>query len=121
MSSESGPRQLVERVDQLLDSPSTSEAIDELTDALSKLAVKLRDGTSGSDGKGPLLMQIIESVRSELEDTNLPISLVKALHQYEVDPERGTTLEQVGRVAANLGADNGEQHTLTVSPFMCRH
>lgn len=49
-----------------------------------------------------------ESIRSELEDTNLPVDLVRALHRYEVDPKRGNVLEQVGRVAANLGADNRE-------------
>ena len=49
-----------------------------------------------------------ESTRTGLQGSRLSVCLVKALHRYEVDPERGTVLEQVGRVAANLGADNRE-------------
>lgn len=45
MSYEHQPTQLVEKVDRILESPSNSVAIEELTNALSKLAVQLRDGT----------------------------------------------------------------------------
>lgn len=71
--------------------------------------------------KEDLMLTKVETVRAELEDTSLPISLVQLLHRSEVDLEQGIILEQVGRVAANLGADNGEQSTLDALIYVYRN
>jgi hypothetical protein len=58
---------------------------------------------------GRSVLTQVETTRIELEDTNLSESLVNALQRYEGDAKQGQVLEQVGRVGANLGADNGER------------
>jgi hypothetical protein len=91
---------------------SNSARVD-LVETLSALAASLRDGEY--DSKQKMESDDIESVREQLQGTNTPEHLVAILNNQHggLDSELA---EQVGRVAANYGAENGG-HTSSADPL----